>query len=118
MPHDDEEAGRLWRTQLANERTQLAWWRTGFAAIAVALAVGKVVPDLTGDADPPYIIAGAGFGLLGTFLIAYGTYRQRQIERAIQRGGSSPPRPVMVLVLTGVAVVLGLFCVLLVLMGP
>src|SRR4249920_3427477 len=36
------------RTHLANERTQLAWWRTGLTALAVALGVGRVVPELAG----------------------------------------------------------------------
>jgi uncharacterized membrane protein YidH (DUF202 family) len=34
------------RTRLASERTQLAWWRTGLGALAVAIAVGSIVPDL------------------------------------------------------------------------
>ncbi len=35
------------RTHLANERTYLAWWRTGLAALAVSLGAGKLVPPLT-----------------------------------------------------------------------
>jgi putative membrane protein len=34
------------RTRLAAERTWLAWWRTGIAASAAALAVGALVPQL------------------------------------------------------------------------
>ena len=33
-------SGDLERTRLANERTYLAWWRTGIAALAVPLALG------------------------------------------------------------------------------
>ena len=32
---------------LAAERTQLAWWRTAFAVLAVGLAVGKIIPQLS-----------------------------------------------------------------------
>jgi len=35
------------RTRLANERTYLAWWRTGLTALAVSFAVGKLVPELS-----------------------------------------------------------------------
>jgi putative membrane protein len=38
------------RTYLAGERTQLAWWRTGLTALAVALGVGRVVPELSKSA--------------------------------------------------------------------
>jgi uncharacterized membrane protein YidH (DUF202 family) len=38
------------RTRLADERTELAWWRTGLTALAVALAVGRVIPGL--DDEP------------------------------------------------------------------
>ena len=36
------------RTRLAAERTELAWWRTALTSIAVAIAVGRVVPELSG----------------------------------------------------------------------
>ena len=32
------------RTRLANERTFLAWWRTGLASYAVAIALGRFLP--------------------------------------------------------------------------
>ena len=34
------------RTLLANERTYLAWWRTGITSIATALAAARLVPQL------------------------------------------------------------------------
>jgi uncharacterized membrane protein YidH (DUF202 family) len=43
-PPDAVDATR--RTHLASERTELAWWRTGLAALAVAVGVGRVVPGL------------------------------------------------------------------------
>ena len=72
------------RTHLANERTQLAWWRTGLTAIAVALAVGRVLPDLSdGGTRWPYSVIGVAFALYGIAMIAYGSRRTRTAERAI-----------------------------------
>jgi putative membrane protein len=46
-----EDATR--RTRLAAERTYLAWWRSGVAALAVGLAAGKLVPELSGGPSWP-----------------------------------------------------------------
>ena len=32
------------RTHLANERTYLAWWRTGLGCLAAGIGAGRVVP--------------------------------------------------------------------------
>ena len=75
------------QTILANERTQLAWWRTGLTAIAVALAVGRVLPDLSGTGSRwAYTVVGIGFALYGIAMIAYGTRRARTVASEI--GGS------------------------------
>ena len=63
------------RTHLANERTQLAWMRTGFTAFAVALGVGNVVPALTDSRRWPFVIVGSGFAVLGIALIVFGQRR-------------------------------------------
>lgn len=80
------------RTQLASERTQLAWWRTGFAAIAVALAVGRVVPALD-DANVrwPYTLLGLAFALYGVALIWYGNRRGVAVGRAVAGGELEVP---------------------------
>ena len=50
----------------------LAWLRTGLAATAVAIAVGKIVPDLSKNVTIwPYTVLGVGYGLLGVALILY-----------------------------------------------
>ncbi|MDX6533673.1 MAG: putative rane protein [Gaiellales bacterium] len=105
----DESLDAIRRTRLANERTYLAWWRTGLTALAVSLAAGKVVPDLTDTGSTwPYEALGAGFALLGVACIAYGLRRERQVERALLRGGFVPADPAMALGLTAAGVVLGL----------
>ena len=56
----DEALDATRRTRLANERTYLAWWRTGLRALAVSLAAGKVVPGLVDETDTwPYQVIGA-----------------------------------------------------------
>ena len=70
-----EDPGAQRRTQLANERTQLAWLRTGFTAFAVALGVGNVVPALTDARRWPFVVVGSGFAVLGIALILFGQRR-------------------------------------------
>ncbi len=50
----DDAGDATRRTRLANERTYLAWWRTGLTAFAVSIAAGKLVPELsdTGSSWP------------------------------------------------------------------
>jgi putative membrane protein len=105
------------RTHLANERTQLAWWRTGVTALAVALGVGRVVPELDKTATRwPYVVAGVGFALWGILAIAYGTLHTTAIEEALARGRflRSKRWPLAVLTTTGVG--LGLLTALLILL--
>jgi len=84
MDHEPGEGSRS--THLASERTLLAWWRSGLAAMAVALAVGRLLPALLGSSRTPFALLGVGFALLALAFIAYGTTRQRQVERAIDEG--------------------------------
>jgi uncharacterized membrane protein YidH (DUF202 family) len=72
------------RTSLAGERTLLAWWRTGFTAIAVALAVGRILPALVHHVTRwPYVVVGIGFALYGIALIAFGTRRIDALNRQL-----------------------------------
>ena len=86
-PPDDDPVDPTRRTRLASERTILAWLRTGLTATAVALAVGKVVPDLgTGGAHWPFVAIGAGYAVLGVIIVVYGMVRGRQVDRALDAG--------------------------------
>jgi putative membrane protein len=82
----DETGDATRRTRLANERTYLAWWRTGLTALAVSLGAGGLVPGLTDASRWPYLGVGLGFGVLGIVFIAYGAWRQREVEAAVRRG--------------------------------
>jgi putative membrane protein len=107
-----EDATR--RTRLANERTYLAWWRTGLTSLAVSLAAGKVVPLLSGTSRTwPYQVIGAGFALLGIGCIAYGLRRERRVEAALVEGDFVPPDKLWTLVMTVGGVVLGVFTLIL-----
>ena len=96
------------RTRLANERTYLAWLRTGIASLATALAVGRLLPALTGGRDWPYAAIGAGWAIVGIIIVGYGLVRWRDVEGAVERGEFAPLSARAVLAITGLAVALGL----------
>jgi inner membrane protein YidH len=103
--HGVEDATR--RTRLANERTYLAWWRTGLTALAVAVGIGRLAPVLTDSPRWPYEIVGAGFGVLGLAFVAAAYLRSRAVERALDRGGYAPLPDSLSLALTIAGLVLG-----------
>ncbi len=105
------------RTRLANERTELAWWRTGMTALALALAVGRVVPEL-GDTPRrwPYVGAGVLFAIYGIALIAYGSARRRAVDRSLDRGQFPGAAGIAQTALVGGGVLLGVVTVGLVLL--
>ena len=105
------------RTYLAGERTQLAWWRTGLTALAVALGVGRVVPELSGEGERwPYVVAGVGFAIWGIVAIAYGTANREAMAKALREGRfhEAPTWPLRTLTLAGIG--LGLLTALLILL--
>jgi putative membrane protein len=110
----DEAGDATRRTRLANERTYLAWWRTGLTALAVALGAGRLVPALTDDASWPYVAVGVGFALLGIAFIGYGFVRQRMVDEAIGRGEFVRPDERLTLLLTAVGILMGVALLLVV----
>ena len=108
-----EDATR--RTRLANERTYLAWWRTGLAALAVCVGVGRIVPDVTAHAAHwPFEVVGAGYGVLGVAFVVFGYARVRMVERALAHGELPRLEERVQLALVAAGVVLGVATVLLV----
>jgi putative membrane protein len=90
---------------LASERTQLAWWRTGLTSLAVALGVGRVVPELNHTSTKwPYVAVGVGFALYGVVMFAYGSWRARSVDAALQSGefAVTPDRLLMALTVAGI----------------
>jgi putative membrane protein len=104
------------RTRLAAERTELAWWRTGLTALAVALGVGRVVPELNHGLERwPYVVAGVGFAAWGIVALAYGSARGSSIGEALSEGGFNEPPAWMLRVLTWGGVALGVLTGILIL---
>jgi uncharacterized membrane protein YidH (DUF202 family) len=103
------------RTSLAGERTLLAWWRTGFTAIAAALALGRVVPALIHHgARWPYVVVGLGFALYGIALISFGTRRIHRLNGEIGVRESDQKVEQATLGLAAVGVVLGIATIVLI----
>jgi inner membrane protein YidH len=96
------------RTRLANERTYLAWWRTGLACLAVGIGAGRVVPLLTHGVKWPYRVAGIGFAAVGVVFIALAFVRNRQVEQSLARGEFAPPDDQLIAALTLIGTLLGL----------
>ena len=82
----DEATDASRRTRLANERTYLAWWRTGLTCLAVAIGVGRIVPGVSNVTTWPYQAVGVAYGVLGVAFMAVAHLRVRAVERAIERG--------------------------------
>lgn len=88
QPNDDESLELDYRFTLANERTFLAWLRTGLAFLAAAVALAQLVPDFGAAVWHETLAI-----LLVVLSIAAslgGTWRWRVIERAMRAGGPLP----------------------------
>ena len=115
VPEPRHISGDAARSHLAAERTLLAWWRSGMAALAVALGVGRVVPALVEGSKGAFIALGVGFAILALAFTLYGTSRQRQVDHAIAGGDFRPLDGKIVFVLTAMMAVLAVATIVLVL---
>lgn len=95
------------RTHLANERTFLAWVRTGLTAFAVAIGIGRLVPAYTGEGDVAYGLAGIGFAALGIAVVVYGLVRIVAVQRALDTGRYRPAGLRALTLISLAAIVLG-----------
>jgi uncharacterized membrane protein YidH (DUF202 family) len=112
LPDGHDFADPTRRTYLAQERTLLAWWRTGLGTAAVALAVGRLLPAVSSAPKAPFVWLGAGFGLLALVQITFGTWRHWAVSRALREGrfdelplGAVMAMTAFMAALTGAAVV-------------
>jgi putative membrane protein len=114
----DDPVDATRRTRLANERTYLAWWRTGLTALAVGLGAGKLVPGLSNSEHTwGYQVVGAGFALLGLVCIGYAMRRQDEVEKALSSGRFAPPDRRVTMALTAIGVLLALATIVLIASG-
>ncbi len=114
-PREPGVADATRRTRLANERTYLAWWRTGATLLGLAIAVGRIAPDIANTKNWPYEAVGACFGIVGLAFILVGYRRARTVEAALNEGQFAPLDARLTLWLSVAGFVLGAATVALVL---
>lgn len=114
----DDTGDAVRRTRLANERTYLAWWRTGLTTFAVSFGAGRIVPELAHGANWPYEVIGIAFAVVGFGFVGYGYFRHRDVELALDRGAyaSLPDRVAVLFALAGA--LLGLATIVLLVLHP
>jgi putative membrane protein len=115
MPDPQE----MLRVHQANERTMLAWIRTGIALMAFGFAIARFGVFLREVASVGQVSVrlqrGVGSAWVGAVLVALGmlanfvaTIRYAQIRRAIERGDVGAPHSAIVYVFGVTATVVGL----------
>jgi putative membrane protein len=109
MPDRPDPDSRA-RTHLANERTFLAWFRTGIALIALGIAAAQFLTRGAGSGVPVVEIMATILALSGIFVVGigawrYGTGRDR-IETATFR-----PANWSILVTTVAAIATGIIAI-------
>jgi putative membrane protein len=114
-PVTGEDATR--RTRLANERTFLAWWRTALATEGLALASGKVVPEITDSVEWPYVSLGLLLALVGTALALCGWWRHATVDHALRGGEEAAPPAWLIAILGALLGASGALIAVLVLFG-
>jgi putative membrane protein len=95
------------RDHLANERTYLAWLRTGMALLGLGFLVARLRLELaaahgTGDPTSFYGVAvGLGFAALGLLTTLFGTWRYLAVRRMIERRAFAPMGAAVLLISIG-----------------
>ena len=111
-------SGEVHRTQLAHERTYLAWWRTGLAGIAAGFAIGRVLPEVVGGTNWPYVALGTALAGSGLAAMTYGILHYRELQAALREDREPYTGEGFVLALAAVGIAVGVVSVLLVLLAP
>lgn len=106
------------RLHQANERTLLAWVRTGIALMAFGFAIarfGVFLRQIAALRAPPVPPSGLGSAWVGAALVALGmlanllaTLRFAGIRRGIERGDVGAPNAALVYLLGGTVTLIGL----------
>ena len=111
-------SGEVHRTQLAHERTYLAWWRTGLAGIAAGFGVGRVLPEVVSGTNWPYIALGTALAGAGLAAMVYGIVHYRELQAALREEREPHTGEGFLLALAAVGIAVGAVSVLLVLLSP
>lgn len=80
----------------------------------MAIAVGRLLPGLTGGARWPFRALGLGYGVLAVVVLVAGAVRQRRTAGTLRRGGYDELSSRLVTLLTAAAVALSVGTLLLV----
>ena len=110
-------SGEVHRTQLAHERTYLAWWRTGLAGIAAGFGIGRVLPEVVSGTNWPYIALGTALAGAGLAAIVYGIVHYRELQAALREEREPHTGEGFLLALAAVGIAVGAVSVLLVLLS-
>jgi inner membrane protein YidH len=98
------------RTHLANERTFLAWLRTGLSLVAVGLAAARFLPLALVPGFPYVTMFSVLLVVCGTGLVLYGGARYVQAHDDIDHGNYDPQVQPMWIIAVVVAA-LGVMCI-------
>jgi len=85
---DDGDAEPDYRFSLANERTFLAWMRTGLSLLAGAIALQQLVPSFHVTGSRTFVAALLGLAGTATPLFAY--RRWMRFQKAMRRRAPLP----------------------------
>ena len=99
-------------TELANDRTFLAWLRTGIACFGLGFVVAKVALLINPGGKPVrykdiYSITGVVIVLSGAVLVVAGCWQHRHVFRGLC-SDPARPSPQWPVIMTAVAVIAGL----------
>ena len=114
MADEPETVDASRRTHLANERTYLAWLRTGLTSIALAIGVGRLIPEIVGGTSWPWEALGTAFGVLGIVIVVYGIRRQIAVDRSLRQGRYASVGYAAVVLIGAFAALLGMIAIVLV----
>jgi putative membrane protein len=106
VPDADSRA----RTHLANERTFLAWFRTGLTLIALGLAAAQFLSHDVVPGIPVVRIMSSVLAISGVFLVLVGARRYLDGRTHIDEA-SFRPAHMSILLTTGAAVITGVLAI-------
>jgi putative membrane protein len=102
------------RTWLAAERTYLAWVRTAFGALGMALAVGRLLPALADVSHVAFGLLGAAYGGFGLLMLVLAAYRSRGVRGALAAQEPLPEHSWTLTLVTAYGLVLGALTIVLI----
>lgn len=86
MTEPIENKGSTARDQLANERTFLAWVRTGLGFVGIGVVLDKLI-DRHGELA---LLMGLVFVAAGIAMLIYGLWRYRRVATLLTQGRFAP----------------------------